>query len=367
MPNKRVYFAIEQVGFAPDGSNTYVAAHGVQSCGITTTFNLEQVFELGQLAIYDNIENIPDIEVTMEKVLDGYCPLYLMGTKGSASTSLAGRQNAKSAIAMSIFSDSQDSASGSPVSQVTMSGMVVSSVQYQFPIDGNFSESTTFVGNNKVWRSATPFTFSGQFLDNADFPVASAGSGGVNRRQHMQFRPTVDTLDANGQVADPDCTILPKNIPGITSSGTNNLQSDGFYACKLQSISVSTDLGREQILQLGHKTPYHRFVTFPVEVTTEIEVISVSGDMISATEAGVFGNGSNLQNQSIRVAVQEGLRLNMGTKNKLASVGMSAGDAGGGNQTLTFSYTTFNDLSVAHFNDITTSLAPSQGGYTSIA
>jgi hypothetical protein len=145
------------------------------------------------------------------------------------------------------------------------------------------------------------------------------------------------------------------------------LQADGFYASKVQSISVSTDLGREQILQLGHKTPYHRFVTFPVEVTTEIEVISISGDGISATEAGIFGNGNNLQNQSIRVAVQEGTRLNMGTKNKLASVGMSAGDAGGGNQTLTFSYTTFNDLSVAHWNDPTTAIAPAQGGFTSIS
>lgn len=362
MPNKRVFFAIEQVGFAPDGSNTFTAAHGVQSCGITTTFNLEQVFELGQLAIYDNIENIPDIEVTMEKVLDGYCPLYLLATRGSASTSLSGRQNAKSAVAMSIFSDTQDSSSGTPVSQVTMSGMVVSSVSYQFPVDGNFSESVTLVGNNKVWRSAAAFTFSGQFLDNADFPIASAGSGGVNRRQHIHFRPTVATLDANNQVADSNCTILPKNLPGISSSGTNNLGDGGFYECKLQNISVSTDLGREQILQLGHKTPYHRFVTFPVEVSTEIEVLSISGDMIGATEAGLFSGGTNLENQSIRIATYEGLRLNMGTKNKLASVGMSAGDAGGGNQSLTYSYTTFNALDVSHWNDCTTLLAPAQGG-----
>jgi hypothetical protein len=367
MPNKRVYFAIEQVGFAPDGSNTYVAAHGVQSCGITTTFNLEQVFALGQLAIYDNIESIPNIEVTLEKVLDGYCPLYLLGTKGSTSASLSGRQNAKTAIAMSIFPDTLDSSTGTPVTQVSMSGMVVSSVQYQFPIDGNFSESTTWVGNNKVWRNAIPFTFSGQFLDNADFPIASAGSGGVNRRQHIQFRPTVATLDANSQVADSNCTILPRNIPGISSSGTNNLGGDGFYECKVQSISVSTDLGREQILQLGHKTPYHRFVTFPVEVTTEIEVISVSGDGIGATEDGIYGNGNNLRNESIRVSIQEGLRLNMGTKNKLASVGMSAGDAGGGNQTLTYSYTTFNDMDVSHWNDATTAIAPAQGGFTSIS
>ena len=55
-------------------------AHGVQSVGITTTFNLEQVFELGQLAIYENVEGTPDVEVTMSKVLDGYIPLFCLAT-----------------------------------------------------------------------------------------------------------------------------------------------------------------------------------------------------------------------------------------------------------------------------------------------
>ena len=67
--NNRIYYAIQQVklGF---GDNKQVV-HGLQSAGITTNFNLEQVFEMGQLAIYQNVENIPEIEVTLNKVLDG--------------------------------------------------------------------------------------------------------------------------------------------------------------------------------------------------------------------------------------------------------------------------------------------------------
>ena len=83
MANNRIYYAIQQVSFGKNSSGTggtKVAAHGVQSCGITTTFNLEQVFELGQLAIYENVEGTPDIEVTMTKVLDGYIPLYCLAT-----------------------------------------------------------------------------------------------------------------------------------------------------------------------------------------------------------------------------------------------------------------------------------------------
>ena len=60
--NNRVFYAIQQFSLTPDGevvsngvSTNTVVLHGIQSVGITTTFNLEQVFELGQLAIYENI------------------------------------------------------------------------------------------------------------------------------------------------------------------------------------------------------------------------------------------------------------------------------------------------------------------------
>ena len=57
MANNRIYYAIQQVSFGKNSAGrlgTKTAAHGLQSVGITTTFNLEQVFELGQLAIYEN-------------------------------------------------------------------------------------------------------------------------------------------------------------------------------------------------------------------------------------------------------------------------------------------------------------------------
>ena len=45
-------------------------------------FNLEQAFELGQIQIYENIEGLHEVEVTMEKVLDGYPLLYTSVTAG---------------------------------------------------------------------------------------------------------------------------------------------------------------------------------------------------------------------------------------------------------------------------------------------
>lgn len=337
MSNNRIFYAIHQVGMRPLGSTgSFSALHGVQSVGITTTFNLEQVFELGQLAVYENIEGVPDVEVTMEKVLDGYSPIYLHATQGASAATLVGRSNRRCHVALSIFKDTDESASGAPTSEVEMSGMYVSSVGYNSTTDGNATESVTLVGNNKVWvKSGSGFQFTGAFSGNNDSPMALSGSGGVNRREDVLFN---------------DFTRIPQDIYGISSSGTNN-KTNGQYGAHITGFSVNAELGREEIFELGRKAPYFRYVRFPVEVTTEITAVAVSGDLVDAKEEAV-----NLTDRTIKFQLREGLKLNMGTKNKLSSVGYSGGDAGGDNVELTYTYTNFNDLTVQHPQDPTTAL-----------
>lgn len=343
MANKRIYYAIEQVQIAPVGTTNYTSngyiAKGVQQCGINTKFNLEQVFELGQLAIYENIENLPDIEITLEKVIDGYPLLYHLLTKGATSASIAGRSNVKSQILMSIYDDTQESASGIGISEVECSGMFVSQVSYTFPVEGNCTESITVVGNNKVWRTSS-FLSSGN-MNNQDSPP---GSGGVQRRQEVLF--------GSGY------SILPTGIPGITSvngTGYNYRDAAGDYGAHIQSIKISTNLGRENLNELGRKGPYHRYVNFPVEVRTEIECYSTRGDLVQALE-----DADNVFDERIKIILKEGLIVDCGTKNKLDSVNHTGGNAGarGGNVTNTFSYVNFNDMSVKHPQDPTTALWP---------
>ena len=147
----RIYFANQQVAFRRDGATTWYAAHGVQSVAVTTTFNLEQAFELGQLAIYENIEGVPDIEMTMSKVLDGYALLYHLVTNEAAGhghgPTLAGRSNAKVVAALGVWPDTQDSASGNPSQQMEASGMFCSAISYNFPLEDNFSEDVTMVSH----------------------------------------------------------------------------------------------------------------------------------------------------------------------------------------------------------------------------
>lgn len=351
MANNRIYYAIQQVTMG--NGQTETAVHGLQSVGITTNFNLEQVFELGQLALYQNIENIPEIEVTLNKVLDGYPLLYVLATEAGTGINtqlvaqgpdLAGRQNARVDVKLGIYPDTQVSADGNSIAAVACSGMYVSSVSYTFPVDGNFTEDVTLVGNDKVWGS----TLSGSFGTNDDEPEAVEG---VNRRQHLNM----------------SACRFPTQIPGIGNDGINSLIGNGSgHEVHFQNITVSTDLGRESIFELGTFAAYHRYVTFPVEVTSEFEVLAVNGDGINATELGYYTGSQanpsvatgvpsgcdnprfNLLDQTIYLETCEGTKIHLGNKNKLSSVNYTGGDTGGGNVTVTYSYSNFNDFVVAH-------------------
>ena len=339
--NKRIYYAIQQlqiapIGTAPNAYNSNHVVYGLQSVGVNTKFNLEQIFEIGQLAIYENIENIPDIELTAEKVLDGRPLIYHLATPAATSPTLAGRSNQKCQVLLTIFDDTKDSASGTPISEVECSGMFVSSLTYTFPVEGSATESVTLVGNNKVWRTVT--SGQGQFTTNQDSPT---GSGGVQRREDILFG------------SGTNFSVLPPSIAGITDVGGGsgyNIKGgvDDDFGAHIQSIRISSSFGRENLNELGRRGPYHRFVSFPTEVTTEIECYSTVGDLVNALEENL-----NLVDETIIIRMREGLVINCGHKNKLASVNYGGGNAGtqGGNVTVTYTYTTFNDLTITHPQD----------------
>jgi len=366
MANKRIYYAVQQAMIEGDGGDwTFDDADsiikGLQNASVSTNYNLTQAFELGQQAIYENIEELPDVEVSLTKVLDGSALMYHLATVDATLPTLAGRSNVKCKFALGIWPDTETSATSTVVADsiLACSGMYIGSVTYTFPLDDNMTEECTLVGNHKLWKAGNvhlsntddtlawgDIDMTGQFDGNNDSPI---GTGGVNRRQDLIFDPT------NGTV---DFCLLPPDVYGITSSGTNELDADDVYGAHISQITVSVDFGREQINELGRRGPYHRVVTFPVEVTTEIEVTSISGDLTSATEEGIFGTGtgtcaekSNLVDRTIRIATCEGTRIYLGTKNKLASVNYSGGDAGGGNVSVTYSFTTYNDFNVIHSGD----------------
>ena len=370
--NNRIFYACQAVGFAKLGhsGSDYKVAHGVQSVGITTNFNLEQAFELGQIQIYGNIEGTPDVEVTMEKVLDGRPLLYHLASQGATSAGLVGRSKERANVALGIWSDGFDyvgqEAGGhndQPVVQVNMSGMYLSSLSYNMPIDGMATESVTLVGNYKTWLTGDSDTDLNPANEGfgSDKP-ASSGLGGVQRRENFMRAKS----------------ILPTDIDGVTSNGAGGIQD----SCHLQSFSVSTDFSREDIFELGKKAPYYRSTNFPIEVTCDIEMVSISGDFIGAYEFGdpalyntgplnTTASGDNTAEQRIVFVLENATAFDLGEKNRLSSVSYGGGDATGGNVSVSYSYTNFNDLEVISSGDPALSehggslkYSPAQSGYS---
>lgn len=370
---------------APQSGSTQIL-HGVQSVGINTTFNLEQVFELGQIHIYENMEGVPDIEVTLEKVLDGYPLMYHVASTAvredtslpsdGAKMQLVARSSQRCNVILGIFPDTvaHIGDTNDPAIEVLMSGMYISSIGYTIPVDGNSTESLTLVGNHKQWNStATKLTaalarqlgsgIGGLYSDNPQADQRKLNSqftGGVQRRENVSMSKS----------------IFPQSINGVqqnTSPGNAYDTSTKKPRIHVQNVNISCDLNRESVQELGRKAPYTRYANFPVEVTCEIEAITSSGDFVQALEGGRTSGpgytkgeqnyGNNTANEAIRICLHDGTVIDLGNKNRLSSVNYGGGDAGGGNATVTYSYSTFNALNVLHPADPASIQATAVGGF----
>ena len=353
--NKRLYYAAYGVGIAKNTSagtvgytTGWIPVSGLQSVGIDTTFNLDTVFQLGELELFDQPENLPSVECTMEQVLCGATLLSSLGTQGATTGTLVGRfSNEQCNIAVGFWQDTV-SVMGTgtgyaalPSGTCIMSGMYVNSINFNMPVDGNFTHSVTFVGNNKLWvlNTGVGTTSPTGFFNPNNFG-ANVDSTGVRRRYNW----------------NPTGSILPRSLVGVRpiaaignlpASGQSATGEDGGYLPRIQSIQISTDFGRPEIFQLGRRAPYARYIDFPVEVTTTFEIINRAGDRVSAIEST-----ANLTDEPIIIGLNDGTLFDMGLKNKLTSVSDTGGDTGGGNRTTTFTYTTYNTLYIRDPKDI---------------
>lgn len=55
-------------------------------------------------------------------------------------------------------------------------------------------------------------------------------------------------------------------LPILKNCPIESIKEENPYSAHIQNIKVSTNLGREEIFELGRKGPYCRLVNFPVKV-----------------------------------------------------------------------------------------------------
>jgi hypothetical protein len=385
MSNKRIFYASQSINLQPVSTGTanpinyrnpahyvkygdgdsWVVPLGLQSAGVSTTFNSEPVSQLGTLQIYAQTETSPEVEVTLSKILDGTAPLYSICTAkvDSSDDTILSSINADLTqvatnmvnVRIAVASDTGAAATGTANHHTLCERMYLSSVSFTFPVDGNATEEVTLVGTNKSWGSSV--TLPG---DDTATPYGT-GTDAIVRRQYISVTGTAAaaTRDANERLDQsdlPESSILPSGLPKHIINGVSQP--------RLQNITINANFNRENINELGFFGPYYKYTTFPLEVTSEFEVIAVSGDLVSANDfeyrdnEGVDASAfdcttkyTNLVNEEIVVKVcgittNDSLYLDLGKKNKLTSVNYTGGDTGGGNATVTYSYQTFNKLNV---------------------
>lgn len=324
--NKRIFYACEAVALRPlqynNGSYTagqYDTMLGVQSVGMTSNFNLEKVFTLGQLAQYESIENNPEIEVTINKVFDGTRPLYLQcmgGSKNTTGGSLMEFANNRVDMKFGVYRDiSELSVTGSGLSHIESTGMFLQSVSFTFPTDGNATEDVTLVSTHKKW-------YAGGF---AGITSEKAAPSLVRR---WKF--------------DLDSSDFPYGEGGMKEGSP------------VTSVTISADLNREPVYTLGSFSEFDRSIQFPVEVTCEIESLALDLDAVELDQSKYSCNPTNtdgIKNFPIKVVVcgrsaGSSLTIDLGKRNKLNTISYGGGEAGGGNLTVTYSFTTDNALTV---------------------
>ena len=336
MASNRVYYAVQRATLTrcdvngatsisgDDGqiaqSYPAVASSMIQSVGISTTLDYEQIFELGRLQIFQNVEGIPSIEVTVERALaindcqpaiDATYPQGTMWHLAGNSTTAAGAQR--------FNLDMQTAADEGTLSSegfVQCTGLYMSNYTLNFNLEGASTESATFVGNSIAWASGTIA------------PVASLSSSAA-------IQSYTAAPDTNSGVIDR----------ATFTGGTISLD-------KLQSLTFSVSMDREDLLQLGNKTPYFKAAVFPVETTLEIERLA------NKDTGGVDISESKLNSGcDVGVGLTAGDHLKAGNRTfKFGSMdwtgsSYSGGDAGGGNATISFNYQGFNFLSISTNSD----------------
>ena len=288
MSNNRVFYACHAVSI--DGA----FVRGAQSVGMNTTFDLEPIFQLGQLKKIDTVTLTPQVEITVSRVLENSTPV-LSGTFEEIF------ESAEHEICVSIGDDTAPLLT-SPSSNIFCTGAGVTGVTYSFPVDGTFTEEITYLGDSKqVGGCAATAT---------------------------------EIEDGNDQIV-PTRQYYESGAPSLVTGAGN-----------LTNVSISTSPGREFMYKLGNYKSFHSYVNTPAEVTVEFEVTATGTDNIGWVEAnacaGPTGSAFNSEDISISIC---GTTFTM-EKCKLSNITYGGGDTGGGNATINFTYTTFNSITI---------------------
>lgn len=306
MGNKRVFYACQGVCFNNE------PIEGVQSVTLDTQQDIIDIDNWGNLDI-NYVPNYPSISVNMTRVMSTGQRLLYSGT-------LLDNINTHSHnLCLFIGKDTKESlakTTGEDVYNIHLSGVSINSVDYNFSVDGNFTETLNFVCYNKSFNTCP--------VDHTVFSNLRTSTN-VARRQSFST--------------------------DIIASGL--LPSSGL---RISNVSVSTSFGIADIKEFGmnvsNPTGLYRYATLPIVSNCSVELIADGSglDFYDFNTSGVDHlckfTGLNKSLVPLSFNLCSGLiDIDLGS-GILESVNYGGGDTGGGNVVVSLNFSSKNNFTV---------------------
>ena len=316
--NNRVFYACQAVAF--DGLNTTYGGsataylEGVQSVSLSSSADTEQVFQFGEIGIFENYATRTggDGEITIEKFIAASgqgsigamlcssgvsgvaAALYSSGVYSPRTTSTGFGYMTDKKLTVKVFilpETSTNLSAGAEAGKViTFNSGIVSEYSISAQIDGPATESVTF--------------------SCFDFGTEQASS-------------SISPQNTGNEIAKFSDTGIVVKRGKISGTGTT-----------ADSVSYSVSIGNEDLFNLGSLDPYARVPTFPASVTAEI---TEKASATFNTEAGGSTTTLSTSFGGLEVTVDQMV---------LTNTSFGGGDAAGGNATITKTYNGFNNFMV---------------------
>ena len=291
-----------------------VEVKGVQSVGTSSTTNIESFASFGTFNVQTILQDL-DLEITLEA-----------GVMASQNTLLA--HLGYTGFDTSFFDTAKDvelvyqtGDGASDFASIKLSA-ILSSYSALMGTDGPATESLTMVNSG-----STAFTTG--TLDAITGPTAADMCTVVDRPDFTSFNRKFKA----------DCCSTDDPVDSVIAN--------------VVSWSMSMDASTEKVSVLGQSLPFGKFATFPVETSMEVEhhlSPATVGGMGAFNSGSIASGGSSLTDECYDPIVSvSGPKSWALSGARQASVSRSGGDVGGGNVSISESFTGFNDLT--HVNN----------------
>ncbi len=264
------------------GGNLLITIPRVQSAGITTAINREDVFEFGQAARLDQVIVGPgDIQATLDYLLiDGYAESGLgfaaLGQQTFISGMLDGTQAEKNYF-IAIAPEGTDlinaTTSSNNINVIGLGNGVISNYQVNLAIGQIPRASITISANNQQTYTGSANKVSPAINPYTALPVVGP------------------TFTIPSMAAYTGAAIVAALRPGdiilsFPRTGSIGDFTSGVGQIHVQAVSISIPMAVDAIGELGNPFPIGRPVRLPVNCTMTIDALV--GDVVEDSVAALF-------------------------------------------------------------------------------